>query len=204
MNPKIFRCGNGNSVDSYFLFIREYFKNIKRIGSLVPDSRFCVERLLSHINFQNVRFIVEWGAGSGAVTRAILERMVSSSFLVSFETNPNFFQQLRIISDPKCKIVQSDAWNSVPILSAFGFGQADCVISTLPASNIPDYDSLVSNVLKYILAPHGIFVQYLHVISVLKGFRLGQILATHFQKIHRDFTMFNIPPVWIHSCWFKK
>jgi len=159
---------------------------------------------LCHINFEDVRLIVEWGAGSGAVTQSILERMTPSSRLVSFEANPNFYQQLKTISDPRLIILHEDVWNSKRVLGQLGISLVDCVVSTLPTSNIPGYEFLVRDVLRSILVPQGVFVQYTHVVTALKGFQLRPILSRYFEKVKKDLTLFNLPPAWIYTCKVRK
>jgi len=58
------RAGDGNVL----LFVRNFFRHPRMLGSIVPSSRFLIKQLLEPINFGRARVIVEYGPGVGVIT----------------------------------------------------------------------------------------------------------------------------------------
>src|SRR5262249_43345723 len=57
------------------LFARNFLQHPKMLGSLVPSSRFLIDRLLNKIDWKRARTLVEYGPGVGTITSHILQRM---------------------------------------------------------------------------------------------------------------------------------
>ncbi|HWR73899.1 MAG TPA: hypothetical protein VN604_12075 [Nitrospirota bacterium] len=188
---------------AYFNFLNQYIRNAREIGAIGPDSPACVDRLLKSIPFGSARLIVEFGAASGAVTREILRRKRPWTQLICFEKNAFFYDALRkTLSGRNVFIVPDDVFDAVSVLSSrFGLPErsADCIISTLPCSSMEFADLLVKTILP-LLKDKGVFVQYMHTVSVLKGFRLRPILDRYFDRIESDVVIRSIPPALIYTC----
>lgn len=187
----------------FFNFLNEYVHNFREIGSIGPDSAVCVNILLKAISFESADVILEYGAGSGAVTMEILSRKKPWSTFICFEKNNTFYQQLRkTVTGQNAFVVHADAFNSTEILqSRFGIagGSVDCIISTLPCSLLK-FDELLQNAVLPLLKKEGIFIQYMYTVSTLKGFRLQPVLRKYFSQIDSDFVFFNLPPTLIYAC----
>jgi phospholipid N-methyltransferase len=192
-----------NSRYLYVSFLKEYFQNIRGIGSICPDSSFCVKELLKAVPFEPGSLIIEFGSASGTVTREILKRKNLESTLICFEKNSTFFTHLaQEIRGENVHLINEDVFNSVDILaSQFGIqrGKVDCIISTLPCSSI-QFDELLRKAVIPLLNENGLFVQYMHTLSTLKGFYLGPVLKKYFNQIEMDFVLRNFPPVLIYTC----
>jgi phospholipid N-methyltransferase len=187
----------------YFTFLKEYFRNVKEIGSVVPDSQVCFNALLKHVPFDTAKIILEFGAGSGTVTREILKRKKKDTVFISFEKNPTFYERLMDnVQGPNFKALQRDVFQSTRVLmqeTQVGKGDVDCIVSTLPCSSL-EFDALIRDAVLPLLSGNGCFVQYVHSISVFKGFRLKPLLSRYFPSIKADFVLRNIPPVLIYTC----
>jgi phospholipid N-methyltransferase len=187
----------------FFNFLNEYVRNFREIGSIGPDSAVCVNSLLKSIPFESAEKILEYGAGSGAVTMEILRRKKPKSTLICFEKNNTFYHLLRkTVTGQNVFVVHDDVFNSTNILlSRFGIpsGSLDCIISTLPCSSLK-FDELLQKEVLPLLKADGRFIQYMHTVSTLKGFRLQPILRKYFSRIDSDFVFFNLPPALIYTC----
>lgn len=192
-----------NTGSLYFNFAREYWRNIRGIGSLMPDSRVCVDALLAHVPFGSAKIIVECGAASGAVTREIIRRKRPETLLISFEKNAMLHSLLQSSSRGRnVAHVNADIFTCPSVLSAaFGVtgAEVDCIVSTLPCSCL-DVDGLLRTAVLPVLADDGVFIQYMHTLSVLKGFRLGPILRKHYGSVHSQFVLRNLPPTLVYAC----
>ena len=183
-------------------FLNQFVQRVREVGSVTPDSSACVNGLLKSIRFDSAKTIIEFGAASGAVTRQILRRKRSEATLVCFEKNPAFFDHLRkTIKGKNVLVVRADAFDAVHVLARFGIKprSVDCIISTLPCSSIR-FSELIGTAVLPLLAERGAFVQYMHVVSVLKRFSLKPILSRRFGKVDSEFVFMNVPPVLIYTC----
>lgn len=187
----------------HFKFLKQYVRNAREIGAVGPDSAACVNMLLKSVPFGSARMFVEFGAASRAVTREFLRRMDPAASLICFEKNPFFYEVLRrTLSGNNVFIAADDVIDAARVLS-FRFNipkrSADCIISTLPCSSMRFAELLEKAVLP-LLADEAVFLQYMHTVSVLKGFRLRPILDRYFDRIETDVVFRSIPPAIIYTC----
>jgi phosphatidylethanolamine/phosphatidyl-N-methylethanolamine N-methyltransferase len=184
-------------------FFREYCRNVRDIGSIVPDSSACVSALLRGVPFASAGVIVEFGSASGAVTREIIKRKKPGTLFISFEKNVNLHRSLQeTIKGENVFLVNDNALNTRKVLSdVFGIGErgVDCVISTLPCSCF-DFDGLVRESVLPLLKENGRFIQYMHTLSRLKGFDLDKVLRKYFTGREADLVLLNIPPALVYTC----
>lgn len=192
-----------NGKDQYLRFAREYCRNLRAIGSVVPDSKVCVDTLLAHVPFDTARVILEFGSASGSVTRELISRKRPDATLITFEINTAFHLHLSsTLHGPNVYHVHADTSHCRQVLAGrFGIkGKAvDCIVSTLPCSSLDFRDILWRSVLP-VLKDDGVFIQYMHTLSLLKGFRLGPILRWHFGSVQSEFVFRNLPPTLVYSC----
>jgi phospholipid N-methyltransferase len=185
-----------NSGNTYTTFLGEYLKNVKQIGSIVPDSNRCLRSLLRYVPFDAANSIVEFGSGSGTVTREIIRRKRRETPLYCFEKNDRFHDRLNgKLHAENVHLFKDDAFNSYGVLSR----KVDCIISTLPCSCLNFYKLLRRSVLP-MLAENGVFVQYMHTLSTLKGFRVKPYLQKCFEEVSTDLVFMNVPPALVYSC----
>jgi phosphatidylethanolamine/phosphatidyl-N-methylethanolamine N-methyltransferase len=187
----------------YLTFLWEYCQDLGGIGSILPDSTACLNSLLEHVPFESADLIIEFGAGSGTVTKEIILRKRRETVFVSFEKNHTFYRRLlKNLGRENVYCSEADVFDSVKDLAArMGdpHGKVDCIISTLPCSCL-DFEVLVKNVVIPLLKEGGLFIQYMHVVSLLKGFRLKPLLEQYFNLIDLRFVLFNLPPALVYSC----
>lgn len=187
----------------YFSFLKLYYRNPREVGSIVPDSKTCVDALLKFVPFHSAEVILEYGAASGAVTREIIKRKNRETILICFEKNINFHNSLvKSIHGQNVFFINDDVLNCAKHLPAeFGVSHkgVDCIISTLPCSSL-NVDELLPKAVLPLVKKDGFFIQYMHILSFLKGFRLNPHLRKYFSQISSDFVFFNIPPALIYTC----
>lgn len=116
------------------LFARQFLANPRHVGSLVPSSRALVARMLDRVDWSRVTTAVEYGPGTGVVTRAMLARMRPDARLFAFEINPDFARHLTDhVADPRLVVVPASA----ELVGAHVPGGCDLVISCLPLTLMP-------------------------------------------------------------------
>jgi phospholipid N-methyltransferase len=178
------------------LFTRNFFKHPKMLGSIIPSSRFLIERLLRQVSWKRARVIVEYGPGVGTFTGEILRRMRRDAVLVVLETNPEFVSFLRhAYQDPRLHVVHGSAAEVEQVLAQRGLGKADYVISGIPFSTLPE--QLREDILqatREVLRPKGALLIYQFSPKVLP--HLQRIFST----VRRSFEPFNVLPAQLFYC----
>jgi phospholipid N-methyltransferase len=166
------------------------------LGSLVPSSRFLVESLLSQIEWDRARILVEYGPGIGTFTREILKRMRPDATLIVIELNLEFVGFLRDeIRDPRLRVIHGSAVEVGTVLEEMGRSSADYIISGIPYSTMPE--SARREILhesRRRLSPHGAFLVYQFTGTVLP------YLKSSFRSVRQDFELLNILPARIFCC----
>src|SRR5205807_3779729 len=121
------------------LFAKNFLQHPRMLGSLIPSSRFLVDRLLGKIDWARARTIVEYGPGVGTITAPILGRMSSEARLIVFEMNEDFVRYLRrAFPDPRLHVVHGSAENVREELKRLGLDGADYIISGIPYTTMPE------------------------------------------------------------------
>lgn len=116
------------------LFARQFLANPRRIGAVAPASGALVRCMLDGVDWSAVRLAVEYGPGTGVVTRAMLARMHPDARLYSFEINPDFVHFLKhSIRDPRLTVLAVSAAEA----DAHVPGPCDVAISSLPLGVMP-------------------------------------------------------------------
>ncbi|WP_082140283.1 class I SAM-dependent methyltransferase [Halomonas sp. PR-M31] len=180
----------------FFLFAKNFLKHPKMLGSIIPSSPFLVRRMLSHVDWQNARVLVEYGPGVGTFTREILRQMHPEATLLVLETNEDFVEFLRqTCPDPRLEIIHESAENIEQVLAERGLGLADYIIAGIPLSTLPGpvKDSILSST-QQVIAPSGAFLLYQFSPSVLPH------LNKTFPKVQRDFIPLNFLPAHFYRC----
>ncbi len=118
-----------------------YLSNLlqdRYVASVMPTSRFAVEKICSRIDPKAARVVIEYGPGTGVFTEALLRRMTPESRLIAVERNEALFNLLRDnCRDPRLQHVNDCAGNILDIVRRAGAGQADYVLSGIPFSFLP-------------------------------------------------------------------
>jgi len=176
-------------------FLKQAITNISTIGAIAPSSKKLAEKMIKHIDFSGERTILEFGAGSGVFTKALLQNMNEHSTLLSFELNENFSTELVTISDSKFSLIFDDVSNFKDHLKERKISKVDYIISGLPLAIFKKefVDSLLFDI-SQVLQPDGKYIQFQYSTVSLKTIRQA------FSKIQVDFTPFNIPPAFVYSC----
>lgn len=178
------------------LFARNFFRYPKLLGSLVPSSPFLVKHVLSLVDWERARVVVEYGPGVGTLTQEILKRIRPDATLVAIELNPCFVDFLRHeIADDRLRIVYGSAADVRRILRELNLPHADYIISGIPYTLLPDgVRRVVTRETHHVLHPEGAFVVYQFTRTVLP------YLRPTFANVQQDFNLFNILPARIYYC----
>ncbi len=178
-------------------FFKEAIKNIKTSGSVMPSSKFLVNKLLNEVDFSRDLILVEYGAANGVITREILKRMTPNSKLICFEINEVFYNNLKKIEDKRIVILHQSAENIEFELQKLNLKNIDYCISSLPLTMIPNKicKRIISNT-KKILVKNGLFIQYQYSLQYLPSFKE----SFNAENINTKFVLLNLPPAFVYNC----
>ncbi len=180
------------------IFLTEFIKNPRQLGSVIPSSVFLKRRIIKAASLTSARTIVELGPGSGGTTRAILDAMPQDARLLSIELNPGLFRLGQRIDDPRYTAHHGDASDLDSILAQYQLAPPDAVISGIPFSCMDR--SVATTLLQLIhqqLSTDGRFVAY------QLSRRVDEL--NQFYRADRrteEFEWLNIPPLRVWS-WQK-
>jgi len=178
------------------LFARNFFKYPSMLGSVVPSSPFLVKHLMSQINWDRARVLVEFGPGVGTITREVLKRMQSDAVLLVIELNEEFVQYLNAtLRDPRVRVVHGSASDVRRILAEHGLARADYIISSLPYSLLPE--ALRREIVaesRHALKAQGSLLVFQYNRTLLP------YLKSSFSTVRLNFQLLNILPALIFHC----
>lgn len=193
-------------------FTPEALKDMQKTASLVPSSRYLVRAMLAPLPLATANCTVEFGPGTGAMTRALLEALPSTARLLCFEVNPRFCAYIREnFSDPRLEVVEGSAARLPAELAARGLASADAVVSSLGLTMMAEKErEAVMQGLVESLRPAGIFTQFQYLHSLLpriqsgngqrQPFRADQFLQRYFSQVATEIVWRNLPPALVMVC----
>jgi phosphatidylethanolamine/phosphatidyl-N-methylethanolamine N-methyltransferase len=117
-------------------FLAAWARSPLKIGSLTPSSKSLARAMAKQVDLSENGVIVEIGAGTGAVTHALLEAKIPNDRLLIVEREPRLFAILHV-HFPQLRIVRADAVELDDVLKECGVGQVCAVVSSLPLLSMP-------------------------------------------------------------------
>jgi len=144
------------------LFLREWFANPQRTGSVTPSSPQLAAAMARWLPQDRESFVLELGPGTGAVTEALLRRGLREDRLVAIEHNPKLAKLLRE-KFPRAHIITGDAWKLDELLRhrREPIENVGAVFSSLPLLNFPPAEAeALAQKIRSVLQPRGNWVQY--------------------------------------------
>ncbi|MCG8593469.1 MAG: methyltransferase domain-containing protein [Kiloniellales bacterium] len=178
-----------------WLFFRRFLAHPLRLASVLESSPALSRLVAEQLPSGPGDFVIELGAGTGPVTRALLAAGVAPERLIAVEIDPEMaaFLRRRV---PGVTVLACDALALERALPAEARGRVGAVICGLPISLLPAAQraELVGKMLS-LLPPGRPFLAYTHrLTSPLQAAELG--LAGE----RRAFTLLNLPPasVWAY------
>ncbi len=166
----------------FIKFVSEFLRHPKQVGAVAESSQFLARKMVRQID--GATNIIEFGPGTGPVTKEILRHLPKNGKLTCFEINPAFCEQLKAIKDPRLKIINDDVRNCGRYVKQF-----DCIISSLPLA------SFDKSMKEEVLALSGKSKTYVQ-------FQYHPFLRSNLKRYFRDvkikFVPLNIPPAFVY------
>jgi phospholipid N-methyltransferase len=170
-------------------FLKEYFKDPKKTGSITPSSKYLTKKMLNSINFSKELIILEFGAGNGVFSESIINQKNKNTKLIIIEFNKKFCEELIIKfgNIDNVFIINDDVLNLENILKELNIDKVDNIISSLPFLSLgEEFTEKLMNLIKLYLKDEFVLFQYTNIIF--------KNLKKHFPNIKKEFVFKNIPP----------
>ena len=177
------------------LFFRRWLANPLQMGSIIPSSPALCGRIARLVRRAEDEVVVELGAGTGVVSRALLAAGVPAHRLVVVEIVPDMAEHLRAAL-PGVNVIQGDAFELARALPAALHGKVGTAICGIPLVLLP-------------LAQQRRFVEAVEAVAPGRGFLLYSYCITSplpWEKLglvakREAWTPLNFPPasVWRYT-----
>ena len=160
--------------------------------------------MLNSLNWDRISVLAEYGPGTGAITKQILQRIENASpAFFAVEVNDTFASNLKR-SFPELDLAHDSVANIESLLAERGHQQMDAVVSGLPWTAFSDelQDELLLPMLEN-LSDDGEFVTfaYVHGLPLKSAKRFRKKLNAHFNSVRISRTVWrNIPPAIYYTC----
>ncbi len=146
--------------------------------------------MLSKVDFEHVKIVVELGPGTGVLTGEILARLRPDVRLIVVESNASFCEKLQNITDARLSVYCDSAENLSQILDA---EKADIIFSGIPFTSLGKVmTATILDAVKGSLASDGALVQFQYSRLSRKA------IADRFDHVEIDFVPLNIPPAFVY------
>lgn len=117
-------------------FLKGALLKPKTIGAIAPSSSFTAKRMAAAIDLSIKLPVLEFGPGSGVITKAILSHGLEASQLYSIEFSKHFLPSLRR-QYKGVNFIHADAFEIDEITQLKEIKQFNTIISGLPLLNFP-------------------------------------------------------------------
>ena len=181
-----------------FQFLSAWLRNPRQAGALLPSGSRLAQAMAEQVD-PGRGLVVELGVGTGAITRALIERGVTPEQLILVEKDPALFGEMER-RFPGVVALRGDAAHLDQLLKRAGVGRPGTLVSSLPLLSMTRRQRL--RVLIQIfssLGMGGVLVQFTY--SPLSPIPdvLAAALGVSGRRVARVFS--NLPPaaVWVYQ-----
>jgi phosphatidylethanolamine/phosphatidyl-N-methylethanolamine N-methyltransferase len=178
------------------IFFKSLIREPLKTGAFLPSSKNLAAFVSSHLSYADDGYIVEIGAGTGSLTKAILKKGICPSRLIIIEMQPVFAEFLRKLF-PHVIVIEGDAKNLQNILPEYAVGKVQTIVSGIPMVNLKFTEQLnIIKACKQVIAPFGNIIQF--------TYRPGSPLPSEKLGIYKKYLgsiLLNMPPasVWQYT-----
>lgn len=116
---------------SLLSFLKIALKDYRTVGAMAPGSRYFARRVANTIK-PDAKMVVEYGPGSGVITREILKILSPAGRLVVIEKNPDFVNFLKGVNDPRLEVIHDDVFLVLDNSESPKINDVDAVVSGIP------------------------------------------------------------------------
>lgn len=175
------------------VFLKNFMKNPRQIGSVIPSSRRLAEKMANQIDYSKAKRIIELGPGVGPYTEIILKNKKEATEYIAFEKN----EDMRKILKEKFKgmKIYNKAEEMTEVMKRNNIDSVDYIISGLPFTVLEK--DIREAILKQVydnLEKGGKFITFQYSLDLYK------YLKKKYSKLEIKFVPLNIPMTFVYVC----
>lgn len=180
-------------------FFQAFLKNPAKVGSITPSSPELAQKMIEGIEPTADNIVLELGVGTGAITRALREKVADGNSYLGIEIDQklvnslqNNFSDLRFICGNACEITS--------IHERSGLGKIGAIICCLPFVSLPN--DVGETIMKEIdkIMQQGCMLrtfQYAHGYYMPSAIKLREFMRLRYGKSKRSpLIVKNVPPAY--------
>ncbi|OLT45315.1 SAM-dependent methyltransferase [Saccharomonospora sp. CUA-673] len=184
-------------------FLSAAVRNPKTVGAAAPSSRALAARMASAVPAVQAPTIVEIGAGTGAFTRLLQERVPADGRYLAVELDERMAEHLSR-NFPNVEVVHGDAADLGKLLADRGVTSVDAMLCGLPWSLFSaELQEQLLGEIAAALAPHGVFstFAYVHAARIPGAKRFRAAVEATFDDVEIQSPVWrNLPPAMTYAC----
>lgn len=180
--------------DEELLFLRRWMANPLKVGAVLPSSPALARLVARQVRLNPHEAVVELGAGTGSVTKALLRAGIPAERMFVIEIDPALCTFLRR-QFPQAQVIQGDATRLTDLVPWKWVGKVSYVISGIPMVPIPlEIQRKMIKAWFDVMTPNGLLLQYTYsLVSPIPEKKLGV------KGRRRGLAVLNLPPAWVWS-----
>ena len=113
------------------LFLRRWMANPLQMGSIVPSSPALCRRVVAQVRRRPDEWVVELGAGTGVISRALLQGGIPADRITVVEIVPDMARHLRETL-PGVEVIEGDARALPALLPPARHGRVGTIVCGIP------------------------------------------------------------------------
>jgi phosphatidylethanolamine/phosphatidyl-N-methylethanolamine N-methyltransferase len=190
------------------VFAAQALADFQTTASVAPSSPQLVSAMIAHVPDVPAPVVVEFGAGTGAMTRALLQHLPAEGRLFVFEINPRFVKHLQEkFRDPRMTLINASVENVDAELRKRGVERVDAVVSSLGLSFMtPQMRTTIFEHLMPFVHEKTTLTQYQYLVAMdfsdghIRRMDVRPLLKRYFGSIQSKIVWFNLPPAYVFTC----
>lgn len=178
-------------------FVKQYITKPRTVGAILPSSKHLAGKMVEDIDFNNAKYIIEYGPGTGVFTKKLIENRKDNTVILLFEYNTEFCNILRekFKDVPYLYIVNDSAEFIDKYLRQYNIPMVDYVVSGLPFASLPqNISSAILEKTQKFLREDGKFITFQY--TLLKK----NFIKQYFNVVNIKMEVRNMPPAYVFSC----
>lgn len=179
------------------LFLKQYIRNPRIIGSIIPSSQTLAQKMIENIEFDNAKCIVEYGPGTGVFTQKLVENKREDMPLIVIEFNEDLCEILRekFRYEKNVHIISDSAENIERYLEYYNVKELTYVVSGLPFASLPkEMSDNILNKTRNILGEDGKFITFQYTLFKKR------YIQKFFPTMNIERVLRNFPPAYVFTC----
>ena len=182
-------------------FFGTFVRNPGRVGAVLPSSRYLADALVGDLSeLQPGDLVVEYGPGTGSMTRVIADRLPAGVDYLGIELDAGFCDLLRA-RFPGLRFHLGSVADVEQIPTELDLCHPELIISGLPFASLPpEVQRGIVDSTRAVLDDGGQFraFQYLHAYSMPSAGRFRRAMGERFEGIVRERAVIrNVPPAYV-------